>query len=434
LKVTREKTEDSQVFLTVEMESTEVEASLEHSYNSLVKKVKIPGFRQGKAPRVVLERYIGKESLLEDALNSLIPESYEKAIKEQEIEAIAQPQIEVTQTDPVVFKAIVPLKPIVELGDYVSIRLKPEPVQPTENDSDQAIEQLRHSLATWDPVDREVGLGDLVNLDVQSEIESEPFINQKGAQYQVLSEMPFPAPGFAEQLLGMKLDEEKEFKLQFPSDFPRTDLGGKEVSFEVKITEIKQEELPELNDEFAKQIDTGFENMDSLREQVIADLKLKMEEKAKADFEELVIEEVVNRSQWEFPPVLVEEEISRVINERTNFQRSAQSLETYLKSINKSEQELREEIHPVAVKRVSWSLVLQKVAEEEKIEVSTTEIEEEIQNLTNSSTERKDEIGKLFNTPQAKESIKQRLIVRKTVMRLVEIAKGSEDKEGSDVK
>jgi trigger factor len=434
LKVTREKTEDSQAFLTVEMESTEVEASLEHSYNSLVKKVKIPGFRQGKAPRVVLERYIGKESLLEDALNSLIPESYEKAIKEQEIEAIAQPQIEVTQTDPVVFKAIVPLKPIVELGDYVSIRLKPEPVQPTENDSDQAIEQLRHSLATWDPVDREVGLGDLVNLDVQSEIESEPFINQKGAQYQVLSEMPFPAPGFAEQLLGMKLDEEKEFKLQFPSDFPRTDLGGKEVSFEVKITEIKQEELPELNDEFAKQIDTGFENMDSLREQVIADLKLKMEEKAKADFEELVIEEVVNRSQWEFPPVLVEEEISRVINERTNFQRSAQSLETYLKSINKSEQELREEIHPVAVKRVSWSLVLQKVAEEEKIEVSTTEIEEEIQNLTNSSTERKDEIGKLFNTPQAKESIKQRLIVRKTVMRLVEIAKGSEDKEGSDVK
>jgi trigger factor len=434
LKVTREKTEDSQAFLTVEMESTEVEASLEHSYNSLVKKVKIPGFRQGKAPRVVLERYIGKESLLEDALNSLIPESYEKAIKEQEIEAIAQPQIEVTQTDPVVFKAIVPLKPIVELGDYVSIRLKPEPVQPTENDSDQAIEQLRHSLATWDPVDREVGLGDLVNLDVQSEIESEPFINQKGAQYQVLSEMPFPAPGFAEQLLGMKLDEEKEFKLQFPSDFPRTDLGGKEVSFEVKITEIKQEELPELNDEFAKQIDTGFENMDSLREQVIADLKLKMEEKAKADFEELVIEEVVNRSQWEFPPVLVEEEISRVINERTNFQRSAQSLETYLKSINKSEQELREEIHPVAVKRVSWSLVLQKVAEEEKIEVSTTEIEEEIQNLTNSATERKDEIGKLFNTPQAKESIKQRLIVRKTVMRLVEIAKGSEDKEGSDVK
>jgi trigger factor len=434
LKVTREKTEDSQAFLTVEMESTEVEVSLESSYNRLVKKVKIPGFRQGKAPRVVLERYIGKESLLEDALNSLIPESYEKAIKEQGIEAIAQPQIEVTQTDPVVFKAIVPLKPIVELGDYVSIRLKPESVQPTEEDTDQAIEQLRHSLATWDPVDREVGLGDLVNLDVQSEIEGEPFINQKGAQYQVLSEMPFPAPGFAEQLLGMKLDEEKEFKLQFPLDFPRSDLGGKEASFGVKITEIKQEELPELNDEFAKQIDTGFENIDSLREQITADLKLKMEEKAKADFEELVIEEAVNRSKWEFPPVLVEEEISRVINERTNFQRGAQSLEAYLKSINKSEQELREEIHPVAVKRVSWSLVLEKVAEEEKIAVTTTEIEEEIQNLTNSATERKDEIGKLFNTPQAKESIKQRLIVRKTVMRLVEIAIGSADKEDSDVK
>jgi len=433
LKVTRDKTEDSQAFLTVEMESAEVEASLENSYNRLVKKVKIPGFRQGKAPRVVLERYIGKESLLEDALNNLIPESYEKAVKEQEIEAIAQPQIEVTQTDPVVFKATVPLKPTVELGDYGSIRLTPEPVQPNEDDTDQAIEQLRHSLASWEPVEREVALGDLVSLDVQSEIEGEPFINQKGAQYQVLGELPFPAPGFAEQLRGMKQDEEKEFKLQFPPDFPRSELVGKEASFKVTITEIKQEKLPDLNDEFAKQIDAGFESMDSLREQVAADLKLKVEEKAKADFEELVIEAVVDRARLEFPPVLVEAEISRVIDERSNFQRGAQGLEAYLKSINKTEQELREEIHPVAVKRVSWSLVLEKVAEEEKIEVSSTEIKEEIQNLTNSAAERKDEIEKLFDSPRAQESIKQRLIVRKTIQRLVEIAKGSENKEDSDV-
>lgn len=433
MKVTRDKTEDSQAFLTVEMEQAEVEESLEKAYNRLVKKVKIPGFRQGKAPRVVLERYIGKESLLEDALNDLIPESYEKAIKEQEIEAIAQPQIEVTQTDPIIFKATVPLKPTVELGDYGSIRLTPEPVQLAEDDTDQAIEQLQHSLATWDPVEREVALGDLVSLDVQSEIEGEPFINQKGAQYQVLAELPFPAPGFAEQLQGMKQDEEKEFKLIFPPDFTRSDLVGKEASFEVKITEIKQEKLPDLNDEFAKQIDAGFESMDSLREQVAADLKLKVEEKAKADFEELVIEAVVDRAQLEFPPVLVETEISRVIDERLNFQRGAQGLEAYLKSTNKTEQELREEIHPVAVKRVSWSLVLEKVAEEEKIELSSTEIKEEIQNLTNSAAERKDEIEKLFDSPRVKESIKQRLIVKKTVQRLVEIAKGSENNEDSDV-
>ncbi|MFC1959063.1 trigger factor family protein, partial [Chloroflexota bacterium] len=129
MKVANEKTESGQAFLTIEMEPAEVEESLESAYHRMVKRVKIPGFRRGKAPRAVLERYIGKESLLEDALNNLVPQAYEKAIKEQEIEAIAQPQIEITQTDPLVFKAIVPLKPTVKLGDYHSIQVVPEPVK-----------------------------------------------------------------------------------------------------------------------------------------------------------------------------------------------------------------------------------------------------------------------------------------------------------------
>ncbi|HEY87254.1 MAG TPA: trigger factor [Dehalococcoidia bacterium] len=434
MKVTREKTENSQVFLTIEMELAEVEESLEKSYYRLVSKAKIPGFRKGKAPRAILERYIGKESLLEDALNHLLPEAYEKAIKEQEIEAIAQPQIEIAQTDPVVFKVTIPLKPTIKLGDYGSIRLTPEPVQITEDDINSAMEQLRHHYASWEPVERQVDLSDLVSLDVQSNIENEPFINQKGAQYQVLSDLPFPAPGFAEQLLGMKRDKEKEFKLQFPLDYPRRELAGKEASFQVRVTEIKQERPPELNDEFARQIDPDFESLDSLREQVTANLRLKAEEKAKMDFEEQVVEAVVDSAQLEFPPVLVEAQISRLVDERLKYwQRGTQGLEEYLRSINKTEEELREELHPLAVKRVTWSLVLEKVTEEKRIEINDSEIEAEIESLTKSAGESKDELEKLLNTPQSHESIKQQLLIRKTIQRLVEIAEGLENKEDVNV-
>ncbi len=425
MKVTNEKTENSQVFLTIEMEPTEVEESLDKSYHRLVQKTKIPGFRKGKAPRAILERYIGRESLLEDTLNNLLPQACEKAIKEQEIEAIAQPQIEVAQTDPLVFKAIVPLKPTVKLGDYQHIQVTPEPVEVTESNVSDVIEQLRHQHATWEPVERPVDFGDLAVLDIESNIEDKPFINQKGAQYQVLHDLSFPVPGFAEQLAGMKSNEEKEFKLQFPSDYPRGELAGKEPSFKVRVTEIKQELLPELNDEFAMEINPDFKTVDSLREQASSDLKLRAEEKARIDLEERVIDAVVDLTEVESPPILIELEINRLLNQR--FQKGNQELEEYLKSINKTEEELHEELHPLATKRVTRSLVLGKVVEEEKIEVSDSEIDSEIENMTKSATENKDELEKVLNTPQAHESIRQTLLTRKTILRLVEIAKSPEE-------
>ncbi len=423
MKVTNEKTENSQAFLTIEMEPAEVEESLEKAYYRLVQKTRIPGFRKGKAPRAILERHIGKENLLDDALNNLVPQAYEKAIKEQEIEAIAQPQIEVTQTDPVVFKAIVPLKPQVKLGDYQHIQLTPEPVAVTENDVSDVMEQIRHEHATWEPVERPVDFGDLVVLDIESNIEDKPFINQKGAQYQVLQDLSFPTPGFAEQLAGLKRDEEKEFKLQLPSDYPRDELAGQEPSFKVRVTEIKQEILPELNDEFAQEISADFKTLEALQEQVSSDLKLRAEEKTRIDFEERVIDAIVDITELEFPLILVEAETHRILNQR--FQRGNQELEEYLKSINKTEEELHEELHPLATKRVTRSLVLGKVAEEEKAEVSDSEIDIEIENMTKSATENKGELEKVLNTPQARQSIEQTLVTRKTIQRLVEIAKGS---------
>ncbi len=425
MKVTNEKVENRQAFLTIEMEPAEVEESLEKSYYRLVKKADIPGFRKGKAPRPVLERHIGKEGLLKDALNSLLPEAYEKAIKEQKIEAFIQPHIEIAQTDPLVFKATVPLPPAIKLGDYHHIQVKLEPTELSEDDISSAMEQLRHQHATWEPVERPVGFGDLVVLDVDSSIEDEPFINQKGVQYQVLHDLPFPAPGFAEQLLEMRQGEDKEFKLQFPSDYPTGELAGKEPFFKVRINEIKQEKLPELDDELARGINPDFKTLDSLRERVSANLRLKAEEKARADFEERLVQAVVDITELEFPPVLVEMEIDRLIDRQLQrWQMSGKGLEEYLSSINRTEEELRKELHPVATKRVTGSLVLGKIAEEEKIEVSSPEIDAEIKNLTKGAAENKDELNKFLNTPQSRQSIEQVLTTRKTMHQLEEIAKG----------
>ena len=343
MKVTNEKTENCQAFLTVEMEPDEIEESLERSYHRLVSKTAVPGFRKGKAPRAILERHIGKESLFEDALNSLLPEAYEKAIKEQKIEAFAQPHIEIAQTDPVIFKVAVPLTPTIKLGDYHHIQVAPEPVELTEDDVSATIEQLRHQHATWEPAERPVDFNDLVVLDIESNIEDKPLVNQKRAQYQVLHDLPLPAPGFAEQLVGMKRDEEKEFKLQFPSDYPRSELAGKEPSFKVRVTEIKQERLPELNNEFTKEISPDFKSLDLLREKVSTDLRLRAEEKARIDFEERIIEAAVDITQLEFPPILVETEIDRLINQQLRrWQMGGKGLEEYLSNINKTEVELRQ--------------------------------------------------------------------------------------------
>ncbi len=431
MKVTRDKTENCQAFLNVEMEPEEVEKSLEASFHRLVQRTKIPGFRKGKAPRTILERHIGKESLFEDALNQLVPEAYEKALTEQEIEAIAPPDIEVLQTDPtIIFKAVVPLSPEVELGDYHQIRLTPDAVETTEDKVNSVIEGLRHQHSTWEPAERPLDFGDLIVLNIESNVEGQPFINQHGVQYQVIRDSSAPVPGFAEQLAGMKKGENKEFKLKLPAEYPKSEFAGKESSFNVEVVEVKEEKLPELNDEFAKQVSPDFETIESLREQVTTNLRNRAEEKVKTDFENRVIEEVAGLSQTEFPPILVEMEIDRLLNEQAKRLRmDEEGLQEYLKSVNKTKEELREEMRPMAVKRTVNSLVLGKVAEEEKVEVDDSEIEAEVLRVVN-TVANKEALQKMLADPQSQESIRNMLMTQKTLARLVEIAGNSDKPKG----
>jgi len=435
VKVTRDKTEDRQAFLTIEMEPQEVAEALTAAYQRLAKRANIPGFRKGKAPRALLERYLSKEGVLEDALNRLLPQAYEKALKEQQLTAIAQPEIELVQPDPVIFKARVPLAPEIQLGDYQKVRLKPELVKVTAANVKEVMEQLRHQNATWESVDRPAEFGDLAVFNIQSQVDGAAFVNRKGVQYLVVRGASAPAPGFAEEIVGMKKDDEKSFTIKLPGDYMRKEFAGKEAHFTVKMLEVKQEILPELDDDFAAKLGSEIKNLKDLKAEVTRNLKLRAEARARADFEEKVIEAVVAASRVEFPPVLVDAEIHRMIHERARqFEQQGANLEEYLKSIDKTESQLHEELHPVATRRVTQSLVLSKVAETEKIEVSEKEIDEEIAAMLKNVTEKKEELAKALNTPPSRDSMKQVLWTRKTVEKLVTIAQSEKEKKGKQKK
>jgi len=429
LKVTKEKEENRQAYITVEMEPAEMESSLQHAYHNLVQKTSIPGFRKGKAPRAIVERHLGKPRLLEEALDHLLPQAYEQALKEQEIEPFAQPDLEITQTDPLIFKAVVPLSPTVELGDYRDIRITPDPVDITDEKVNAVFEELRHQHAIWEPVDRALDYNDMAIIDINGMVDEKPYVQKVGAQIQVLKELISPAPGFSDQVVGMKNEEEKEFNLSFPGDYPNNNVAGKEGHFKVKLTEIKEEKLPELNDEFAGQVSPDFKTVDTLREEIAKSLQLRAEENTRMEFEEKVINTAVERSSVEYPPVLVEMEINRILNEQVRqLQMTGRGMDEYLQSINKTAEQLREELRPVATKNVAASLVMSKIAEAEKIEITETDIENGISNMTRGAGDDKiDELRKMLDTPQTRESIKQSLKTRKTIERMTDIAKTNGD-------
>ena len=428
MKVTNEKTENRQAFLKIEVEPSEVEASTETSYRRLVKKVNIPGFRRGKASRAIFERHFGKHELFHEMLDDLVPDVYTKALKEQNLEPVAEPRIELESEEPVIIKAVVPLKPVVSLGDYKTIDLKPQPVEVTDEMINSVIEQLRHQHATWEPVERPVEFNDLVTLDVESTMKGEPFVNQKGVQYEVAKGAISPAPGFAEQLVGMKKEEGKEFNLQYPADYPQKEVQGNEATFKVKVIEIKQEKLPEVTDEFAKQVGKDITGLDVMRQKISDDLKKRVEDRCKRDFEDRVIEAATAMSQVEYPPVLVDVEVERSLERSLRFiQNSGQDIEAYLKSINKTIDQLREDLKPSSAKRVAESLVVGKVAEQEKITVDHAEVDAEIEEMVKNSSGDKDELRKALQTQRNHESIEDTLIARKAIQRLTEIAQSQKE-------
>jgi len=422
MKVSTEKLGNCQTVFTIEAEASELDKSLDEAYHHLVNEVSIPGFRKGKAPRAILVQHIGKKNLLEEALEHLVPQLYKQAIESQELEPIAGPQIEVTQSEPLVFKATVSLKPEVKLGDYHSIRLEPGPeIKIAKEEVTAAMEEFRERQGVWVPVERPVELGDLVAMDIQADVDGRPWLNHKGVLYEVDKDSRSPVPGFASQLQGAEKNEEKTFSLTIPDDYPIKEMRGKESTFKVTVTEIKEKQLPELNDELAQSV--GYDNLADMKKKVAADLRARAEARNRLELKQKALDALVKISQVSYPPILEDEEITGLLRDEAR-RLGFRELADYLRRTGKTEEELKQELRPTAQKRLIEGLILEKLAEEEKIEINSSEVDNKIDEITNGA-EDKEKARQFFSLPQVRQSIEQSLRTQKTTDRLLQIAIGN---------
>jgi len=256
---------------------------------------------------------------------------------------------------------------------------------------------------------------------------AQPFINQKDAEFQVEKESEFPIKGFAEQLIGLKKGETKDFTLTFAQDHPRAELAGKEVSFKIAIKEIKQEKLPEVNDDFAKVVDAEYKTVEDLRSKVKESLKVSAEQKVKRDFEQKIIDEVVKMSQVEYPAIIIEEEIDQLIRDQMRrWQMDEKGMDEYLKTVNRTPEQMREELRPVAIRTVTQSLVITEVARAEKIDITPEDVKSEIETMTKDFvSEKKDQIVEWLSQPQSQINIASSVPTRRTIEKLAEMVQAS---------
>jgi trigger factor len=427
MKVTDKKIEACEALLTVEMDSASMEEALDHAYQRLVKKTEVPGFRKGKAPRPILERFIGRDRLIEESLDELVPQACADAIREEQLESFGRPDVEIIQSEPLIFKAKVPLPPKVTLGDYKSLRIAPEKVEVKEDVIDGMIKHLQHEKATWEPADRPAQHGDLIVLDMESTIDGVPFINQKAAQFAVNEESKYPAPGFSQAVVGLSRDDEKEFQLKYPDDFAKVELAGKEPLFKVKVLEVKGENLPPTDDDFAMSLDLEIATFDALKERLRQNYQKRLENQAEDDYETKLIEALVSISQAEFPGNLVDMEYERLVNQQIERWRAQVASEAELEEIlaKVNPEELAAKLRPAAEIRIRQSLILGKLATEEKIEVTEADIDAEIQTmLASMPPEQQEDQRRQFENAKAREQLAQMVLSRKTLECLKQIAAG----------
>lgn len=432
MKVSTERLPESQVELRIEVEDERLRKAKASAYRRLAGKVRIPGFRPGKVPPDVLERHLGEGAVLHEALDRLMPQVYREALEQEEIEPIDQARYELVTEEPLVAKFTVPVRPKVDLGDYTSLRVPREPVSVEPERVQDGLEALRHRYATFEPVDRPVQWGDILRAGVGGEIDGNTFVREEDAEFQLAEGRAISIPGFAEGLIGREKGAEFELELTVPDDAPDERLRGKEARYRVVIKELKQEVLPELDEDFARQVGEGFSDITALRSRVEADLLEALEREAERSYHDSALDALVERAQTEYPPVVIEREVERLLSEEVRAAQPAgpqargaserETLGRFLERAGKSEDELRKELEPIAEARIRRSLVLSELAEAEHIQVTDEEVEAEIGRMTAGVGDQADEVRRLFKTEAAKESLQRSLVTRRTLERLAEIA------------
>jgi len=424
--VTKEDAATRQVVLNIQLEPADLERHLSQVYRRLVNRVQIPGFRKGKAPRPVLESFMGREAVVREGLDSILVESLNQAMEEESLEPFGEPEMEVLELDPVSFKAVVPLEPGVDLGNFRELRLQPEAVEVGEEQVGEVLQQLQRSSGVWEPRQGKVRFDDLVTIDVEGTADGRRLAHDQAVDFVPRLDSPLPFPGFSVYLEGMDKGETKEFTLPIPADYADSAIAGKEGRFNVKVLEIKEMKLPELDDEFAKGVGEGYDSLEVLRANLLERLRGDSERRVQIALQEKTLEEVIQGATVEYSALTEGRELSRLVEERAQALREQRlQADAYLRELNKPEEEVREELRPEAVKRLTRFLVVRQVGREEGVEVTQEEVDAEIERMADGLRDSGDSVRQAFSSDDAKGAVRNAIMTRKVMERLAEIAQGS---------
>ncbi|HHY23632.1 MAG TPA: trigger factor [Clostridiaceae bacterium] len=418
--------EKNVVQLEIEIDVSKFDEGMEKSYRKNMKRFSIPGFRKGKVPRKVVERYYGEAVLYDDAVNFICPEAYEQAIKENDIHAVSQPEIDIVQIgngENFIFTAKVTVKPQVELGEYLGIEAKMQEVNVTDEDVEKELNTMAERNSRLVNVEnREVQDDDTAVIDFEGFVDGEPFEGGKASDYYLNIGSGQFIPGFEEQLKGAKIDEELDVNVTFPEDYVESELAGKPAVFKVKIKGIKKKELPIIDDEFAKDV-SEFDTLEEYKEDLKNKIIEREENRVKNEIENEVIKTVVENAKVDIPQVMIDNRLDGIVQDfdlRLRYQ--GVDLESYLKMTNTDITTFREKYTEIAANDVKTQLVIEKIKDKENIDVTEDEFEEELKKYADNSNKSYEEYKKLLSEDDI-EYIKNNFKARKTIEFLVKNAK-----------
>lgn len=415
MQVTAEHTKPREVELKIEIDAEQVNKTVQEVYREYARVTEVPGFRKGKAPLSLVERYVSPDSVKRRAIEKMMPAAYEEALKQEDIEPYADPDIEIIQFEkeqPFIFKASVPLPPIVELGEYKGIEVQREVAEVTDDDVEAELKRLQDSNARTEKVEgRGVSKGDYVLANIASAPEGEELGDARRSLIEVGSNLP----EFDENILGLEADQRKTFTIQYPEDYGDDELKGKKFEFDVTIKEIRERKVPELNDEFAKSVGE-YQTLDELKADIRKRLIEGTEKKANTEVVNKIIDEIVSRSKVEFPDIMVEHEVYHDLEDlQHNLDRYGITMDMYLRRAGITQDQLLEQLRERARSRITTGLVLGEIAEKENLSVSDEEIDGEIDRIAAESGAPRETVQAYLEAKGGKDSIVNQMLNQKII-------------------
>ena len=426
MKCKVEKTENAnEVKLNVTIEAEKFDEAIKKVYFKSAKYFNIPGFRKGKAPMNIVEKYYGKEIFYEDAFNEVVPEELEKAVEENKLEVVSRPDIDVTQIgkgQDLIFTAVFQTKPEAELGKYKGVEIKKIEYKVTDEDVEHELGHMQeHNSRLISVEDRPVEKGDIANINFEGFVDGVAFEGGKAENHDLEIGSNTFIPGFEDQIIGMKIDEEKDIQVKFPDEYFSKDLAGKDATFKVKVNEIKKKELPTLDDEFAKDV-SEFDTLKELKESIKEKQQKQNDERAKYETQDAVIKAVCENVKVDIPSGMVETETENMVKDME--QRLAYQglkLDQYLQMMGKTKEEMQKEYEPQAIEAIKSRLAIEAVIKAEKIEVADIDVDEKIKEMAKNYGRENDE--EFLKNENVRNYIKQGLESEKALEFLVENAK-----------